>query len=340
MQRRLDEKDRRQSGFYPYGLQDDGVARGPPGQERLSRWQMRDRSALAAQQTNAAADARAFLHPPAGLASSPFSAALGSPFGGAPGLAQGLPRSEVAPEIDQPQGRTAPALGLNLGGVPNLYQFVRPLGTDPGGTRRGGASEGPYAAEGVGNQWASIAADLHSMAKAHAPAEKPRGTLAGLGHIEDACMYLNRGCGTFQVSICDGHVGKQFVQALLDTAAGAAGVLHNAGWPCLPTLRMAIGLAGCYHGGKTHVQAEGHRLTASDWLSTSMEGWDDYTAPTCDGKPEKRPNFPITFDDWVKRTRRRNTIYALVYGREHLKTRERALLSSRKCMKSTRTSSD
>jgi hypothetical protein len=56
-----------------------------------------------------------------------------------------------------------------------------------------------------------------------------------------------------------------------------------------------------------------------------MEGWDDYTAPTCDGKPEKRPNFFITSDDWVKRTRRRNTIYALVYGQEHLPSRELAL---------------
>ena len=96
MQRRLGEKDLRQSGLSSYGVQNDGVTRGTPGQERLSRWQMRDQrplgaraepAALAAQQAHAATKQRAFLHPPPGLASSPFSAALGSPFGGAPGLA-------------------------------------------------------------------------------------------------------------------------------------------------------------------------------------------------------------------------------------------------------------
>eukprot|EP00974_Lingulodinium_polyedra_P006922 656870-Lingulodinium_polyedra.AAC.1 len=97
------------------------------------------------------------------------------------------------------------------------------------------------------------------------------------------------------------------------------------GWPCLMRTRLALGLAGLWHGGRDHEGLEDHRLRVADFLPATAADFDEFVVGPPESKPEKPPRVPTTFTDWVKRARRQNQCFGSVYGLEHKVIRDEAL---------------
>ena len=64
------------------------------------------------------------------------------------------------------------------------------------------------------------------------------------------------------------------VQGLLQAAEGASGALQLLGWPVLMKNRIALGLAGVWHGGRSHEGLEDHRLRVADFLPATAADFD------------------------------------------------------------------
>ena len=151
-----------------------------------------------------------------------------------------------------------------------------------------------------------------------------KGTVQGLGAEEQALVDLARGCDSFQVQVCPGIHGSALYRALKESFISCRGDLKTAGWPCLLTNRMALGLAGLYFGGKSSDTAPAHHLTVADFQKASQEDMDRWSVAG-DDKMEARPRAPTTSAQWVKQGMAEAKVFALVYGWEHLAEREEAL---------------
>ena len=79
--------------------------------------------------------------------------------------------------------------------------------------------------------------------------------------------------------------------------------------------RLALGVAGGYWGGRTVTSAEAWALTAADFPGATTQQLDEFFVPS-DDTMEPKPRPPVTWDDWLRRTRRSANIWSLVYGEE------------------------
>eukprot|EP00974_Lingulodinium_polyedra_P051705 4973080-Lingulodinium_polyedra.AAC.1 len=75
--------------------------------------------------------------------------------------------------------------------------------------------------------------------------------------------------------------------------------------------RIALGLAGLWHGGRSHEGLEDSRLRVADFVAATAADFDEYTVQPVETKGEKPPRHPVAFSDWVKRARRQNHCYGL-----------------------------
>ena len=136
-----------------------------------------------------------------------------------------------------------------------------------------------------------------------------------MGKEEEELVLLTRACDQHSVVVCPGVLGRQLYTGLKDAAVGAGGALREAGGNLTMRNRLALGVAGGYWGGRTAASAEAWALTAADFPGATTQQLDEFFVPG-DDTMEPKPRPPVTWGDWLRRTRRSANIWSLVYGDE------------------------
>eukprot|EP00971_Amphidinium_carterae_P047889 943188-Amphidinium_carterae.1 len=83
-----------------------------------------------------------------------------------------------------------------------------------------------------------------------------RGTLKGITREDEDVVFMARFCNQHDVAVGQDAVGKNLFRALKDAATGAGALLRDCGFEQPMRNRLALGIAGAWWGGRSHVLAE------------------------------------------------------------------------------------